>query len=938
MVRACAGSGKTRLLAAKFLTALFWQGSPKGVVAITFTEKAAQELKARAGRFLEAIAGASSEKALENSAEVPWAEIRSALNELKLASPGPSGWPELRRRAGELARSAVYPGLEIGTIHGYAKKFLERYPFEALGGLLTHFDPAGGALERAVEESCAGEAIKMTQIFDGVSYTAAVKVFQEALEMVKRGWSGSVVNENFKEKGWRDAGEVLPFSVEHVLKVIESSREEGYLDYDLLLYWLDIFLSKAPPAIWPELRAQAKYLLIDELQDTDPLQLRILSRLAAGSSTGAPESGRLFLVGDPFQSIYSFRGAAPELIFGSSFQKGFVTWELKGNKRSRSGILDFVNKVYEGDVPGYEPMHSPWSREDGPGLIWWHSLPASEVSLKSEDRRRLEARHAAQTIAQLAAEHGWPWNHFAILLRKMSHGWHYYDELRKLGIPAVLGASPSALLRLSAVSRELYWLVALWRRPQDTNARAYLAHSPLCGGGQTADRFQKLEAGLELLKGESLQDSAVGTLIERMVTLFDLEREALDLGLEEVQALEAARSLAWKAVDLADYLELLGRRMKVVDDHDEEDEEDGAAEAPWQSDSVKIATIHKVKGLEFPCVLLAGLGDWSLRNSSSRILWDPATGRTALALASPAKGKFVGTDEVLYDSLKDSLRRSQLAEEERILYVALTRAQRALVIFDPGSQTKNRAGSYSLPMQHLLAKARTLAQDLECSACRDLPPIPVGGDAASSSVAPLIESLSDVSFLASPASGMEPPALIYASQHEWTPSEELPAGAPSEVRAETLGRILHGVLERIPWKTRLADFEVENPLKDSVAAETAQYQEPAAGAATQALTILKNFAASPLWAELSSKRLLGREIPVSYLEGGSLIVGRADLIYSEAGTLVIADYKTDAPNPDVYRGQGEKYLKAFQGYARRAGFERIRFELILIRESRRIIF
>ncbi|MEK6543511.1 MAG: UvrD-helicase domain-containing protein, partial [Elusimicrobiota bacterium] len=77
VVRACAGSGKTRLLAAKYLTALLWHGDPKGLAAITFTEKAAQELKSRIQDFLSRIAQAHSQDTLMSATDLPWAQVRA---------------------------------------------------------------------------------------------------------------------------------------------------------------------------------------------------------------------------------------------------------------------------------------------------------------------------------------------------------------------------------------------------------------------------------------------------------------------------------------------------------------------------------------------------------------------------------------------------------------------------------------------------------------------------------------------------------------------------------------------------------------------------------------------------------------------------------------------------------------------------------------------
>ncbi|MBI4064725.1 MAG: UvrD-helicase domain-containing protein [Elusimicrobia bacterium] len=929
LVRACAGSGKTRLLSAKCLLALMLRGN-RQVAAITFTEKAAQELKGRILYFLNMILTAPSEEYLELKTDFPWAEFRQALAAQKEWSRKAEFWPKLKQRSPELFNQLTHEGAQIGTIHGFAKRILDRYPLEAMGGLLTHFDHSGRGLEQLLEEFSAEEVFLASQNLSGVSYRQLNELVKDMLDAVKRGMTltgGSDFSFDRSSAFAKNlAGSWAAFST-LVFEAIDASREQGYLDYDLILYWLDAFLATAQPSLLQEIRARNNYVLLDELQDTDPLQLRIIRRLSAYD---APQGGRLFMVGDPFQSIYGFRGACPELIFEGQAKKDFKEWSLIGNKRSGPGILNFINNAFAGILQGYEPMGSTQSREFSVDKILWHAYgQAGEPSLAADERRRQEARHAAETIKTLAARHGWPWKNFAVLLRKMKHGWVYLEELTRQGIPAVLGVSANEALKMSQTVRDLFWAGQLFLNPESAEARAYFK---LCCDGNAEAVFNAVGS----LRESHFETASPGAIITALKQALNLESRALALNLEERQALDWAESLAWKTTgDAASYLQGLREKIEATGRDDDQEE---PPQAPWDGDCVKIATIHKVKGLQFPCVILAGVMDWDSRKSHKKLLWDPMTAKAAVVFKAGTK-KFLGSDEALARELKESGGGGQSAEEQRVLYVALTRAQECLVVMEPqGAALPRRPGTYSRDVANSLSKAKPRGEIFRCALCLGGPGEPKGAVTAAWPVSAGVSEANAVAVHAQHKTEVvsTPPALVYASREDegsWQEDPVEPRKKRDDGDTRLLGTALHGVLERVAWKPAVNHSDYERILNGELEKINRQEGGAPAGLKTQAETVLKNFFKSALWTDLACKKLIAREYPVAYLKEGSLVVGRVDLIYEEApGTLVIADWKTETVSAQAHRAQGEHYQRALEGLGRRVSAKKIIFEVISLRD------
>jgi len=176
---------------------------------------------------------------------------------------------------------------------------------------------------------------------------------------------------------------VLPLVVRFVLADAYQRGRDGTLTFDDLILLVRDLLGSNREAV-QTLRARYEVMLIDEFQDTDPLQVEIALAFATNPDSGAVEPGRLFLVGDPKQSIYRFR-RADMAIYSQTRDKiegsGGSFPNLALNRRSRGAVLDWVNKVFEPLIgPGWEQDVQPEYRPvfagrpgidlAGPGVAW----------------------------------------------------------------------------------------------------------------------------------------------------------------------------------------------------------------------------------------------------------------------------------------------------------------------------------------------------------------------------------------------------------------------------------------------------------------------------------------------------------------------------------------------------------------------------------------
>jgi len=590
VVEAGAGTGKTTLLTDRLLFLLL-AGGPKGtgvpltrIVALTFTDKAAGEIKVRLAERLNDLltvltAGSLPDKRRERTA----AWLEEARREF-LADED---------RVRSMAQDALHAldRAPIGTIHHFCSTLLRLFPVEA--GLNPNFQiDKGDAFDeifqdewgRWLEEELGDHSPRATawkEILPHVSlsdlaemardlchrpgtagpYPALVNRLENLMNSLERIPEGkpllskqSKIHEAIQrvsdrlrsygpvaenplkplapsEEKWKKPSSTWPKAwagwegetvYQQALKVAEtlsplgegviarsrillnsfierfraSYRLKGWMGFDDLLTGArDLVVLH--PDVRRVLKTRYDAVLVDEFQDTDPLQGEIILFLAERSGREAVgwkdivlEPGKLFIVGDPKQSIYRFRGAdirAYESFVDMVLRQGGVQCDLQTSFRSHANIVDPVNRLF-GDVmtespglqPGYLPLFSQPGGRARPGGVEL-ALVEGEEGDDEDPKAHVVRRAEAAWVARWVVEHcgtgdGWGLGDVAILFRSASPLAVYIDAFKDAGIPYLVESDRSFfstpevidflnLLRVIVNPNDKLSLAGLWRSP-----------------------------------------------------------------------------------------------------------------------------------------------------------------------------------------------------------------------------------------------------------------------------------------------------------------------------------------------------------------------------------------------------------------------------------------------------------------------------------------
>nr|MDQ2695004.1 UvrD-helicase domain-containing protein [Pseudomonadota bacterium] len=431
--------------------------------------------------------------------------------------------------------------------------------------------------------------------------------------------------------------------------------------------------------------------LIDEFQDTDPVQYDIFRRLYGDA--GAP----VFLVGDPKQAIYSFRGADIFAYLRARHDAG-RRYTLDVNWRSDPQLLRALNALYArarrpflfAEIPYTPARPAPMEREafqvDGddaaPLRVWFVGWNEKNKPTTKGETADLAARATAAEIARLlnlaargrarVGGRALAGGDMAVLVRSHRQGRQMRRELLRLGVPSVQQARESVFKSPESLDLERV-LLAVAEPSRERLVRAALATELMGVSGEDIQRLGEDDAAWEVIL-ESFLDwhrlwlehgfarlfrdwFARQDVARRLLEYRDGERRLTNLlHLAELIQAEASRSrLGPEGV-----IEWLAGMRRTADPEGDEEQ------LRLESDEhlVKIVTVHKSKGLEYPLVFCPFLWDSNIRNADDGVLTfhDPQDGyRAILDLGSPQQKDF-----------RPHAAREELAENLRLLYVALT--------------------------------------------------------------------------------------------------------------------------------------------------------------------------------------------------------------------------------------------------------------------------
>lgn len=593
IVIAGAGSGKTRVLTVRIANLMYQGVDAFNILALTFTNKAAREMKKRIGE----IVGASEAKNL---------------------------W--------------------MGTFHSVFAKIL-RSEAEKLGypSNFTIYDSQDSL-------RCLGGIIKEMQLDKDVykpkQILGRISQYKNSLITVRAYFNNPELQE-------ADAMSKKPRMGEIYNNYVERCFKSGAMDFDDLLLKTNELLNRFPDVL-AKYQDRFRYILVDEYQDTNHSQYLIVKALS-------DRFQNICVVGDDAQSIYAFRGANINNIL--NFQKdyeGVKMYRLEQNYRSSKNIVEAANNVIDKNKTKLDKI--VWTaNSDGPKIKVHRSVTDGE-----------EGRFVAGTIFEQKMQNQLPNSHFAILYRTNAQSRAMEDALRKRDIPYRIYGGLSFYQRKEI--KDVLAYLRLVINPKDEEALVRVINYPARGIGDTtvekltvaANHYKRsiFEVMEHIDKIDLKLNSGTKTKLQDFVTMIksfqvineqqdaftltdhvtkktglvqELKKDGTPEGIARIENIEELLNgikdftEGQKEIDgargaLAEFLE----DVALATDLDKDTGDD---------DRVALMTIHLAKGLEFPHVFV------------------------------------VGMEEDLFPSAMSMNTRSELEEERRLFYVALTRAE-----------------------------------------------------------------------------------------------------------------------------------------------------------------------------------------------------------------------------------------------------------------------
>ena len=707
-------------------------------------------------------------------------------------------------------------------------------------------------------------------------------------------------------------------------------REAGKADFDDLLIWArDLVRGNA------EVRAyfQSKYraILVDEFQDTDPLQVEMIVSLCSEGDLppdwrdATVRPGSLFVVGDPKQSIYRFR-RADIAMYDAVKRRIFANAPrlITQNFRSARPIIDWVNGAFEilmhereGVQPPYVPLdpHPDLAASDAVTVVRAPS-PTAVVA----DIRRTEAELIASLIRSSVASAAWivrdrddnsarpaTFRDVVVLVPSRTEIHIYEDALARAGVPYRHEGGRTFFQRQEV--RELIAILRAIDDPGDAVATVAALRSSAFGcSDEDLLLYRVNNGGFNFF---SVRDDAAGPVADSLRALRDLARKRhttplpvlvrdvldttrmVEFAMLQPQGEQVAANLL-KVIDQARAFAeasnagLRGFVRWLRENTERQADETDAPVSEETDDVVRILTIHAAKGLEFPVVVFANMG--TRHADRTTVIADREARHLHVKLGKSADGfRTPG-----FDAAADREAVHADAEDMRTLYVAATRARDRLV----------------MPFVDVPAKSSdktpdTLSAWLRSAGADQLPPLdtsalpPVDADlpvwrreppqAAVDATAVIEERGRWLAARDALLERARRPLVVHtasALKPEWT--REAPGGDDvRRGRATDFGSAVHALLERVDLAVPTVD-----PLAHAIAEEFGllDREREIADVARRALD------SDAVARARRSPRVL-REVPFTLALPGDIAgvaEGRIDLLFEEDGALVVADFKTDA--------------------------------------------
>ncbi|MBS3947743.1 MAG: UvrD-helicase domain-containing protein [Dethiobacter sp.] len=1010
LVEAGAGSGKTASLVAR-LVALVATGRsrPENMAAVTFTRKAAGELRQRfqdkleelycleaspvvKTRLAEALAGMDQiflgtihafcarllrERPVEAGLAPSFTEVEGLEEEVLLERAFTSYLTEIRLQRPE--RLKRLDELDISPLElKAAYRELALYPdvtFSASPAPLPDLSEARGKLYALLERTepylpaaepekgwdglqkfCL-QALRQRRFLnldDDRPLLRLLEQLSKGLAIVQKRWpckdSAKELQDQFNRfqnevarpllRQWREHRHLplLEF-LQPAVRSLEALRvRENKLNFqDLLMRAAALLRDKQE--VREYFQSRYTHLLVDEFQDTDPLQAEIMLYLTGADVGGqdwtklVPRPGSLFVVGDPKQSIYRFRRAdidTYDLVQKLILSSGGRVLRLTANFRSLPAIVQFANTAFESLLTAerkpYQASFAPMQdvRFPAPGTAGGvYRLPVeaqnNQEAIAEADAQLVASwiRHCLDTGLSISRAKGSRQPEaatpavaadFMVLVRYKKQLAIYARALEEYSIPFTISGGGD--IAGSAELQEFLYLLQALADPDNPLPLVASLRGPFFGvSDEELYRFRQV-GGLFSFQA-SFPNAAPAILTEALAKIriyhswtrtfpvsAALEKVSEDLGLLPlaladsrgrgraayvVQALELLCNQ--KLASLADAVAFLEQLLS--DSLEEELDLDGG-----RVPGVRLMNLHKAKGLEAPVVILANPGKKSDHEPSLHVTrsGEEPYGYLQIQYRKPVKKEQLATkilaQPLCWAAHASEEKRYQQAEELRLLYVAATRAQDILVV---SSYPAKPEKSPWHPLESFMAQAAALHWPKN-------PPPPKTATALTVTPEMLVQARTAI---------QEALARVAAPTYRCTTVTELSKKQEAPARQYTgrgvaWGNMLHKALEMLVREEESVNL---NEMVTSLACG----HERGTAVCEEVHEVLREVMATPFWQRVRLATAKHTEIPFGLRVGDTYLTGTVDLAFRERSGWVLADYKTDTI-------RDEEHLKQLVSY------------------------
>ena len=740
------------------------------------------------------------------------------------------------------------------------------------------------------------------------------------------------------------------------LRAAAERRAAGQLEFHDLLVLARLLLRDPHhgPIVRARLHQRYTHLLLDEFQDTDPIQIELAVRIAAAEPRDAALSetpwaevavapGHLFVVGDPKQSIYRFRRADISTFLEARTRFGKdvgVLVELTSNFRSTEPVIAWVNHVFDRlmsetpDVDVEVPSQPDYVALDATRGAPPAGPPVAVVGREAhpnktgaDDVRECEAAEVAAAVTRAIAE-GWSvrdddtadgWRparlgDITILVPARTSLPFLQDALDERNIP--YRAESSSLVYATRAVRDLLMVLRAVNDPTNGMHLVAALRTPLLGCGDDdlfrfkverggrwsiiADQPESVPADDPVLAGimylRSLYEDRAWCAPSELLDRIARDRRALELGFGEGRPRDVWRRLRFVIDQARAWSDATAGSLREYVHWVEMQSAEGSrvAEAilpETDDDAVRIMTIHAAKGLEFPITIVSGMSTAPRGGYAPAEVAFPPNSRPAYRF-----GRFVQTEE--WSEWKPIDEQMGFDERIRLLYVACTRACDHLVVSLHRTERKSPPKPNSRTNAELLIDGMgALVDDTPDAAVDDAATIAVPPPAVPTPIVSLDEWTAERD--AALVRGTRPTAVAATAltdEGAHDPAAELTAGLQKRARDLDLppwlkGRYGTAVGRAVHGALQTIDLATGDGLEAAVAAQCEAEAIP--DRAAQVRGLVADALRSPSVVEAAGSEHW-REVYACTPVDGRLLEGYIDLLYRTAAGLVVVDYKTSA--------------------------------------------